>query len=587
MDDFNSVLCFGSEVKALGGGKVGGYLVRFTDENHPDLDGDFFTKDTDFDIEDKERITLYYNHGLDSVLKTRKLGNGLAWVDEFGVWAEAQMNLRDDYEKHIYSMTESGKMGWSSGTLPNLVVRESVGKASWVKHWPIGKDASLTPTPAAGPELTKAITLKQWQSMQDKLLQVSTDAKSVDIQPEDEEGEAGQPEDVAQTSATATESNDGKSTSEVEKHNGAHIMNEEIKTTAPDFSPILSKLGEISEAFKALSSRVEAVEKQPAAQPGFQVESPAVNLKTKRGDDETKSFAYWLKTGDDSAIKSTKASNNTDMNIGTAADGGYAVPTGHYAGIIGKMNETALYQKLGVIQIPGSGTTVNVPIDGGATNVFVSTAEAVAFDRDAPALGQVAMTLAKYTKKVQLSLELLQDEDSALMSFLNKYVGDAMALTHNSLLVTEALANGTAGLTLAGAAAITAAEIPALMYKLKEQYDPGAAWLMNRTVEGYLRGFTGNNFQFVPTPQGTTGGSTRELFGKPIHNSTYMPLATTGLKSLVYGNFSSMGVRISPDVTVLRDPYSNAANGQVNLHYYFRVVYKVLQAEGIQYATQA
>ena len=587
MEDFNSVLCFGGEVKALGSGKVGGYLVRFTDENHPDLDGDFFTKDTDFDIEDKERITLYYNHGLDSVLKTRKLGNGLAWVDEFGVWAEAQMNLRDDYEKHIYSMTESGKMGWSSGTLPNLVVRESVGKASWVKHWPIGKDASLTPTPAAGPELTKAITLKQWQSMQDKLLQVSTDAKSVDIQPEDEEGEAGQPEDVAQTSATATESNDGKSTSEVEQHNGAHIMNEEIKTAAPDFSPILSKLGEISDAFKALSSRVEAVEKQPAAQPGFQVESPAVNLKTKRGDDETKSFAYWLKTGDDSAIKSTKASNNTDMNIGTAADGGYAVPTGHYAGIIGKMNETALYQKLGVIQIPGSGTTVNVPIDGGATNVFVSTAEAGAFDRDAPALGQVEMTLAKYTKKVQLSLELLQDEDSALMAFLNKYVGDAMALTHNSLLVTEALASGTAGLTLAGAAAITAAEIPALMYKLKEQYDPGAAWLMNRTVEGYLRGFTGNNFQFVPTPQGSIGGSTRELFGKPIHNSTYMPLATTGLKSLVYGNFSSMGVRISPDVTVLRDPYSNAANGQVNLHYYFRVVYKVLQAEGIQYATQA
>ena len=107
--------------------------------------------------------------------------------------------------------------------------------------------------------------------MQDKLLQVSTDAKSVDIQPEGEEGEAGQPEDVAQTSATATESNNGKSTSEVEQHNGAHIMNEEIKTAAPDFSPILSKLGEISEAFKALSSRVEAVEKQPAAQPGFQV----------------------------------------------------------------------------------------------------------------------------------------------------------------------------------------------------------------------------------------------------------------------------------------------------------------------------
>ncbi len=563
---------------------IAGYGVVF---GGSDLDGETFTKDTDYMLDLVPNKLTLYDHGMNQAIKTSVIGRIPAdniKADEFGLWIEAELARSNEYTAYIMALAEKGVLGWSSGSVSHLVERS--GKT--IKSWPI-IEFSLTPTPAEprtlGAEVMKS--LAEFDAGIKALLQVSTDAKSVDIQPEGEEGEAGQPKDVAQTSATATESNNGKSTSEVEQYNGAHIMNEEIKTAAPDFSPILSKLGEISDAFKALSSRVEAVEKQPATQPGFQVEAPAVNLKTKRGDDETKSFAYWLKTGDDSAIKSTKASNNTDMNIGTSADGGYAVPVGHYAGIIGKMNETALYQKLGVIQIPGSGTTVNVPIDGGATNVFVSTAEAGAFDRDAPALGQVAMTLAKYTKKVQLSLELLQDEDSALMTFLNKYVGDAMALTHNSLLVTEALANGTAGLTLAGAAAITAAEIPALMYKLKEQYDPGAAWLMNRTVEGYLRGFTGNNFQFVPTPQGTIGGSTRELFGKPIHNSTYMPLATTGLKSLVYGNFSSMGVRISPDVTVLRDPYSNAANGQVNLHYYFRVVYKVLQAEGIQYATQA
>jgi hypothetical protein len=42
-----------------------------------------------------------------------------------------------------------------------------------------------------------------------------------------------------------------------------------------------------------------------------------------------------------------KASNDTDMNVGTSADGGYAVPTGHYNGIIARLDEAALYGKLG------------------------------------------------------------------------------------------------------------------------------------------------------------------------------------------------------------------------------------------------
>ena len=37
----------GGAVKALGDGKIGGYLVRFTDMQSPDLTGDYFTADTE------------------------------------------------------------------------------------------------------------------------------------------------------------------------------------------------------------------------------------------------------------------------------------------------------------------------------------------------------------------------------------------------------------------------------------------------------------------------------------------------------------------------------------------------------------
>lgn len=162
------VVTFGSEVKALDDkGSVGGILVPFTDENNPDLDGDFFNKDTDFDVQDGDFVTVYYNHGFDATLKRRKLGGGRGRVEirDVGVWVEAQLDLRDEYEKAIFNLVQKGKLGWSSGSLPNLVEREPVGKAYWVKSWPLGKDASLTPTPAAGVGRTQAYALKQIKSL--------------------------------------------------------------------------------------------------------------------------------------------------------------------------------------------------------------------------------------------------------------------------------------------------------------------------------------------------------------------------------------------------------------------------------------
>jgi hypothetical protein len=159
----DTIICFGDTIKALGNGKVGGYLVKFTSAAQPDLVGDFFDRATDFDIEPGDPTRIYYNHGLDPTLKRRKLGTGTLTIDDTGVWVEAQLALRDDYERAIYSLAEAGKLGWSSGTLPNLVEREPAGKAIHIKAWPLGKDASLTPTPAAGLVATQALPLKTWE----------------------------------------------------------------------------------------------------------------------------------------------------------------------------------------------------------------------------------------------------------------------------------------------------------------------------------------------------------------------------------------------------------------------------------------
>ncbi len=146
--DSDTLVVWGGEVKALEGtGKVGGYLVRFSTPQDPDLTGDFFDASTDFGPH--TRTLVFYDHGFDDTLACRTLSTDAAMeTREAGVWVEAQLALRDEYERRIYEMAKAGKLGWSSGTASHLVEREPMGKAYRITRWPLGLDASLTPTPA-------------------------------------------------------------------------------------------------------------------------------------------------------------------------------------------------------------------------------------------------------------------------------------------------------------------------------------------------------------------------------------------------------------------------------------------------------
>ena len=156
------ILHFGpAAVKALGDGKVGGYLVQFGSEATKDADGEWFEPTTDFDQEFPSRASIYYNHGLDPVVGRRRLAHGTMKADDLGVWVEAQLDLADRYQAAMYRMAKAGKLGWSSGSLSHITdpPREAPGGA--IKSWPLGHDASLTPIPSDRRNL--AIALKSWE----------------------------------------------------------------------------------------------------------------------------------------------------------------------------------------------------------------------------------------------------------------------------------------------------------------------------------------------------------------------------------------------------------------------------------------
>lgn len=129
--------------------RAAGYLVVFSGEDDPDLAGDYFTKSTDFGaLSDGLPVTLpaYYDHGLDSTLKTERIGTATLKIDDVGVFADYTIARRKEY---LARLLEEGHLGQSSGAVGHLVERAEgpAGKAWWLKTWPLG-EASLTPTPA-------------------------------------------------------------------------------------------------------------------------------------------------------------------------------------------------------------------------------------------------------------------------------------------------------------------------------------------------------------------------------------------------------------------------------------------------------
>lgn len=150
-EDTDPLVAFGSEVKALGNGKIGGWLVKFGDSEHTDLEGEFFDADTDFglDWDDTNKSNVYFNHGLDPEVGKRRFDRATLTKRDAGIWIEGILKERDDYEKMIKErLIDQHKAGWSSGTLPHLVERERVGKAVRIKSWSLGGDASITHIPA-------------------------------------------------------------------------------------------------------------------------------------------------------------------------------------------------------------------------------------------------------------------------------------------------------------------------------------------------------------------------------------------------------------------------------------------------------
>lgn len=541
--------------------------------NGRDLDGEAFTPDTNFWLKLGDSINLSYYHGFEpdepGKMQPQPAMIGRAQfveADERGLWFEPSLDLDEPLAKRLVAAGIESLRA-SSGAVNHLVRKDEGGV---ITTWPVGELALFD--------------TNEWRKPANDFAVIEAKAELItEAIPEAEVSAVDAVEKLVESQETIKPNQPI-----LEETMGEEKIVEEEKAEEPKL--------DVEALKKAIIEDLKAERGEEKGSPT--VKAPAV-IESLGEVDYTKAYWHYLKTGETSDLRKAIKNNVNPLNEGDAAQGGYLVPDDEYGKIIARRDEESLISRLGLLRVNTNRDKYNFPTEATSLSKFTIVAEEgnISPAEDEPVFGQEAVTVYNFKKLIKVSEEVLEDENSGLEMFLNNAIGRALADTENYYALigagtTEpegAFTGGTAALTLDDDVTIAASEIPELMGKLGSPYHNGAVWVMNPATWFYLKGLTGNPFQFtdgVARLSGTVDGPTLE--GYPVVlNSNVQAYSTASYDSLLFGNFNYMGFVTNRGLRIRRLNELYAGTGQVGILVNYRFGCGVLQQEAFQYATQA
>lgn len=259
------------------------------------------------------------------------------------------------------------------------------------------------------------------------------------------------------------------------------------------------------------------------------------------------------------------------MGVGAPSTGGAAVASG-FSGYV----EVALLAHGGIRPVAtvlrtAGGEDLPFPTVDDTANEGQQVDENTDADEGDVAMGAMILEAYKYSSKVvKVSRELLQDAAVNIEQLVGNLLGERVARITN-----RHFTNGTGvgqprgaapasflGKAAAAAAAVTYAELVDLQVSLDEAYQDGASWQFKDTTKGALRKLVDTTGQplWAVSPALEAPPT---FMGKPYTVNAHMPAMATGLRSILYGNFSKYLVRdvMDLELIVLRERFATA--GQV------------------------
>jgi HK97 family phage major capsid protein len=279
------------------------------------------------------------------------------------------------------------------------------------------------------------------------------------------------------------------------------------------------------------------------------------------------------------------------LQVGTDSEGGYIVPQEFDTKLVAALQD--INEVRNWVSVITTASDRNIPVES-TLGTASWTAEEAAYTESDAAFSRVTLSDYKLGTIIKVSEELLRDAFFDVQGYLATNFGKRFGLAEESAFVngdgsgkpTGIVPGSSLGVTAAGAAAITANELMDLFHALGRPYRKNAVWLMADGTAKMIRKLVDGNSQYLWQP-GLQAGQPDTLLGRPVIVSTAMPAATTGLKSVVFGDLSYYTVADRQGTVVQRLNELYAANGQVGFRGYRRMDGKVTLSSAIKHLIQA
>ncbi len=483
-----------------------GYGVMFDVQ---DLDGEYFTKETNFYLENFEKLPVLYGHNQKEIRGV--IGKAaVERVDDVGILFNIIIDRASKYKELVKKLVEMGKLGLSSGTAEQFFSKEQ----NMIKEWGL-VELSLTETPA---EPRTILTLEEVATIKQ--------IEEENVQESSEEGVQASEE----LSAEETEL-----VKSVVEFNEIEIKGENKMEDVKDGGVQEGRMKSIEDALQRIMGLIENT---PAGKAGY------VTADGGASDKHIKSFGDFLvavRRNDDERLTKVYGTMK-DLGESPGSAGGYLVPTEYGSQLIqAAAFENPVYsrvQRIPVMRESGTYPALDqyfTPVAGSGATAFAGGVKASFTDAGAeftetqPAFSTLNWRLNKMGGVTEVENELIEDSPFAIEALLRGLFQVAISARNERNILRGSGVGEPLGI-LNAASAIGVSdnttgnfkwEDVGAMYAKFKGMGGAPVWIIHPSV--WPKIMTMNNSSVSVVQTNLNSGTPNTINGFPVITSEHMP----------------------------------------------------------------
>jgi HK97 family phage major capsid protein len=314
--------------------------------------------------------------------------------------------------------------------------------------------------------------------------------------------------------------------------------------------------------FEAIKAEIAGIDKTlAAAEESRKLEKVIVKDPEQRSAEETRKLE--IEKEERAFVEFVREGRATNLPQGT---NGVVIPKTISNRIIDKvknlspiLSKATIYELEGALSIPVYDYTQHTTAYQGTefTAITASAGTFTSVDLNGFVIGSLALISKKLVNNAQIDVLpfIINEISKSIANFLENELVAGPGTNMKGLAQNTNTYNGATTLV------ITPQELIAMKAKIPQVFQEGSAWILHVDTLAYLQSLTagaGNNLLLFGNDLSRDGGLT--LLGKPVYVSDNMPKYTTvGAKSIHYGDFSGLAVKITKGVEmqVLMEKYAD------------------------------